>query len=691
MSSCKRKVYIIHSNYLRCSLGGFFNMSEERNIYQILRNIAQNDPDHLILTDAYDDFTYSDLVQMTDSFTGVLLKKGIKPGDHVALWGTNTGNWLAAFLGIQQVGAVAVLVNYALGVDDVTALMKMTRCSALVYGGSKALLRDYHAPEKIANALSIPADKVICALTPMINFKSLPKVTLPPLPPVDPHKSTFIIFTTGTTSLPKAVLLKQYSMLNDVDFIAKEIMQFVNPVTIMVSVPAFHCFGLIATLYGILKSKYMYLPETYEPSSLLAEVAKRNLTFLISVGTIFANIANIPGVEAMLPDCIKIAVLGGGSMTPTQFMRLESLFKGTKFLNAYGQTESSVVISIPRPTDSLEVRSRSVGHISGVKDVRIMDAAGNILEKGKKSIGEIVVHDDGNIMEGYYGLPAEQQPIDENGWLHTGDLGYLDDDGFLYIVGRSKDIIIKGGENISPSEIETALYSEDSVREAKVFGVSHPVYGEDIECCVVPTDEATFDQDALKASLRTKISPFKIPTHFVLFKDFPLNANNKLDVRTLKSEMAVRLRRILIDEDLSRGILVSKMTIKNTTYSITPVVAFARCLAESIGYSDRRVNQICLATEEMLTERIMNAYSDIGDIQISFLLMEGWLEIRFTDNGERFVLDKNEESSLSVKIIVKVADMLDASREEAGKPVYSLGFLYDNEIDIHEYLYKHEK
>ena len=101
-------------------------MSEERNIYQILRNIAQNDPDHLILTDAYDDFTYSDLVQMTDSFTGVLLKKGIKPGDHVALWGTNTGNWLAAFLGIQQVGAVAVLVNYALGVDDVTALMKMT-------------------------------------------------------------------------------------------------------------------------------------------------------------------------------------------------------------------------------------------------------------------------------------------------------------------------------------------------------------------------------------------------------------------------------------------------------------------------------------------------------------------------------------------------------------------------------------
>ena len=607
-------------------------MSEERNIYQILRNLAQNDPDHLILTDAYDDFTYSDLVQMTDSFTGVLLKKGIRPGDHVALWGTNTGNWLAAFLGIQQVGAVAVLVNYALGVDDVTALMKMTKCSALVYGGSKALLRDYHAPEKIAGALSIPADKVICALTPMINFKSLPKVTLPPLPPVDPHKSTFIIFTTGTTSLPKAVLLKQYSMLNDVDFIAKEIMQFVNPVTIMVSVPAFHCFGLIATLYGILKSKYMYLPETYEPSSLLTEVAKRNLTFLISVGTIFANIANIPGVEAMLPDCIKIAVLGGGSMTPTQFMRLESLFKGTKFLNAYGQTESSVVISIPRPTDSLEVRSRSVGHISGVKDVRIMDAAGNILEKGKKSIGEIVVHDDGNIMEGYYGLPAEQQPIDENGWLHTGDLGYLDDDGFLYIVGRSKDIIIKGGENISPSEIETALYSEDCVREAKVFGVS-----------------------------------------------------------TLKSEMAVRLRRILIDEDLSRGILVSKMTIKNTTYSITPVVAFARCLAESIGYSDRRVNQICLATEEMLTERIMNAYSDIGDIQISFLLMEGWLEIRFTDNGEKFVLDKNEESSLSVKIIVKVADMLDASREEAGKPVYSLGFLYDNEIDIHEYLYKHEK
>ena len=320
-------------------------MSEERNIYQILRNIAQNDPDHLILTDAYDDFTYSDLVQMTDSFTGVLLKKGIKPGDHVALWGTNTGNWLAAFLGIQQVGAVAVLVNYALGVDDVTALMKMTKCSALVYGGSKALLRDYHAPEKIANALSIPADKVICALTPMINFKSLPKVTLPPLPPVDPHKSTFIIFTTGTTSLPKAVLLKQYSMLNDVDFIAKEIMQFVNPVTLMVSVPAFHCFGLIATLYGILKSKYMYLPETYEPSSLLAEVAKRNLTFLISVGTIFANIANIPGVEAMLPDCIKIAVLGGGSMTPTQFMRLESLFKGTKFLNAYGQISSKALNS----------------------------------------------------------------------------------------------------------------------------------------------------------------------------------------------------------------------------------------------------------------------------------------------------------------------------------------------------------
>ena len=333
-------------------------MSEERNIYQILRNIAQNDPDHLILTDAYDDFTYSDLVQMTDSFTGVLLKKGIKPGDHVALWGTNTGNWLAAFLGIQQVGAVAVLVNYALGVDDVTALMKMTRCSALVYGGSKALLRDYHAPEKIAGALSIPADKVICALTPMINFKSLPKVTLPPLPPVDPHKSTFIIFTTGTTSLPKAVLLKQYSMLNDVDFIAKEIMQFVNPVTLMVSVPAFHCFGLIATLYGILKSKYMYLPETYEPSSLLTEVAKRNLTFLISVGTIFANIANIPGVEAMLPDCIKIAVLGGGSMTPTQFMRLESLFKSLGDEAVESKTITNAISSAQKRVEGVNFDAR---------------------------------------------------------------------------------------------------------------------------------------------------------------------------------------------------------------------------------------------------------------------------------------------------------------------------------------------
>lgn len=293
-------------------------------------------------------------------------------------------------------------------------------------------------------------------------------------------------------------------------------------------------------------------------------------------------------------------------------------------------------------------------------------------------------------MNGYYGMPKEAQPFDENGYLHTGDLGYFDADGYLHLSGRIKDIIIYKGENISPTEIEEEITAMEEIREVKVIGAPHPIHGESVEACVSLNPGFKIDEQDMKDRLKGKIATFKIPSHFFIYESLPMNTNGKLDLRTLKSDMLEKIRTIRIGESLDAGMRVMSLQIKNTSYNIVPTVFAVQTLAENIGFSKTRVRQIGLAVEEMLTERIENAFADVGDIRIDFVFTSEWLRIRFSDSGSLYDLEKSAEEGMSAKIILKMVDSY-CTEEENGVLSYSMDFLYEKDFDMRDFLLHHEK
>ena len=197
----------------------------------------------------------------------------------------------------------------------------------------------------------------------------------------------------------------------------------------------------------------------------------------------------------------------------------------------------------------------------------------------------------------------------------------------------------------------------------------------------------SFDQEALKAALRRVIARFKVPSHIFLYDSFPLNVNGKLDQRTLHADMLNRLLRLAVDEELAGGVTVFDVVVRNSDYAIVPVTSMASELAQAVGFSRRRLMSIRLAVEEMLTERIMDAYSAAGNIRVRITLMPEWLRISFSDDGAEYFIDKRRDTSMSAKIILKAVSDFHTDYS-GGKPVYCMDFLYENEFSIQDFLMK---
>lgn len=261
----------------------------------------------------------------------------------------------------------------------------------------------------------------------------------------------------------------------------------------------------------------------------------------------------------------------------------------------------------------------------------------------------------------------------------------LDEDGYLHLAGRLKDIIIRGGENISPSEVETHLAGIEGVRDVKVMGAPHPIFGESVEACVSMRDNATFDEESILQKLCSLIPRYKVPAHIFPIDAFPLNVNGKIDQCALYAYMISRLHTLEVEGELESGITVFQIAVKNSSYAIEPVSAMVKHLAQNIGYEARRASKLCLAVEEMLTERILDAYSGVGDIHVSVALMTDWLRVSFTDDGAEYVIDKRSDTSMSARIILGSVDDFHTEWRN-GKPVYCMDFLYDNNLDVKAFL-----
>ena len=544
---------------------------------------------------------------------------GVEKGCRVALWSYNSANWLIAFFATVRAGGTAVLMNYSMTGAEAAELLTMTETGFLLCGDNGETKKKPDAMHTLAALAGIPEEHCLDIRPASLDlghvFRDDPDEAVPDTS--EENATAFIIFTSGTTSRPKAVQISQKALTFDADAFNGNIGEYAGR-SVCVAVPLFHILGLLMSYAYLCRGATVCLPANYRPETLVRVIDAHRISDMATVGAVYMGLAEAENFEENVVPNLHLYMIAGGMSTPVQMMRLELQYTNAIFINMYGLSEAAPLTMV-RPSDLVEKRAQTVGRaIKGI-DIRISDGKGGFLAQGE--IGEVIARGE-NLMNGYDKLPREEQPIDGNGWLHTGDLGCFDEEGYLYLAGRIKDVIIRGGEDISPSEIENALSRMENVLQAKVIGTPHPIYGESVEACITMTDGgASFDQDAMKASLRAEIARYKVPSHIFLYDSFPLNVNGKLDQRTLRADMLNRLLRLSVDEELAGGVTVFDVVVKNSNYAIVPVTSMASDLAQAVGFSRQRVTSIRLAAEEMLTKRIMDAYSAAGDIRVKLTLM----------------------------------------------------------------------
>ena len=498
-------------------------------------------------------YTYKEIEHSVNCYCHILAAKGVKPGDHVALLGMNSYNWLIAFFAIVKVGGVAVLLNYMARHETLVELIKYTDCKFICHGKYSASIKDEKELENLLKEAGIAEKNAFSINNSDLDFKALitdevvEEFVSPYSREEDSKRTSYIIFTTGTTAKPKAAMLSQYSMMNII-YINFVRLDSVFPQKFMCLLPMFHCFGLLVVNAYMAFQRTVYLNALDDKVQIYKDFVKNKCGDYASVSIIFDKLARVPFWWLHGGRFVKHCIVGGGFTSEQEFKFLERKYGKGKFMNGYGQTECSPMISLVYPDAPKEKKKNTVGTPMEGIELAFMDPNSiELLPKGQQ--GEILVKGY-NVFNGYYKLPKEKQPFDENGYLHTGDLGYLDEDGYLVLSGRLKDIIIRKGENISPKEIEDELRKFPEFGHTRVLGFPSADEGEYIIACVeLKKKPPHFVEEKYFEEMHKTLPAVKIPSHIIYMKKFPLTANGKLDEVKLREICMTKLA-LFLDEEL---------------------------------------------------------------------------------------------------------------------------------------------
>lgn len=495
-------------------------------------------------------YTFAELEKSVDYFCHQLVKLGVKKGDHVGLLSMNCYNWLVAFYAIIKVGAIAVLFNYMARHGTLVELIKFTDCKFLCYGKYTALVKQENELEALLKETGISEDHYISIRYRHLNFKEIlaneeiKPFTSPYSREEDSKRTSYIIFTTGTTSKPKAAMLSQYSMMNII-YLNFSRLDPVFPQKFMCLLPLFHCFGLLVVNAYLAFKRTTYINSLSNKVTIYKEFIKNKCGDYASVSIIFDKLAKAPFWWLHRARFVKHCIVGGGFTSEEEFAYLEKRYGKGKFMNGYGQTECSPMISLAYPDIPESKKKTTVGVPMEGIELQFMNVeTKKLLPQGQA--GEILVKGY-NVFNGYYKM--EKQPFDKDGYLHTGDLGYIDDDGYLVLNGRLKDIIIRKGENISPKEIEVELAKFPEFGRTRVLGFPSADEGEYILACVeLKKKPVHFVEEKYFQEMRKTLPSIKIPSHIIYMKSFPLTANGKLDEVKLR-EICMKKLTLYLDED----------------------------------------------------------------------------------------------------------------------------------------------
>lgn len=502
--------------------------------------------------------SWSDFNKEVDIVAKGFIAMGVKKGDHVAMWATNIPEWILTLFACAKIGAILVTVNTNYKVFELEYLLRQSDTKVLVMSrGTKhsdyvQIINELCPTIKDSKPNSLKIDSlpflksIILAddepQAGMMLFNELfdmaSEVSDAELNRIkaeqDCHDVINMQYTSGTTGFPKGVMLTHYNIINNGKSIG-ECMNFSNEDKLCIPVPFFHCFGLVLGIMASLTHGAAMVPlESYRPIDFLRAIDEEECTAIHGVPTMFIAALEHEEFDKFKFPKLRTGIMAG-SPCPIKVMQLVVDKMGAKEITiTYGQTEASPATTMTTIDDSLEVRVSTVGKAMPHVETKIIDPeTGETL--GPNQQGEFCARGY-NIMKGYYKMEdATAQAIDEDGWLHSGDLAMVDEDGYYKITGRIKDMIIRGGENIYPKELEEFMYTIHEVQDVQVIGVPSEQYGEEIMACIVLRQGMTTTADEIKRIVGENMARHKVPSYVEFIDEFPMTASGKIQKYKLRA------------------------------------------------------------------------------------------------------------------------------------------------------------
>ena len=506
-----------------------------------LEKKVQTESGRVVVKTDTDSYTWSDIDKCSQLVADDLAKLGVKKGTHVGLISANSINWIITFFAIQKLGAMAMLFNFGLFPHETAKVASIADVTHLCYGempaaqDEEAFLNEVKNAEGSTVKFTYSIKKSIDLKQRYDEYESMKDKFGQT---VDADTPCTVIFTSGSTGKPKGVILSSYNILNAAVSSRKNQTLNSSDRNCLI-LPMFHIFGLVAGLFAnFLADSLICLPKDIRTDTLLNLIEKERCTIFHSVPTMMIALVNNKSFDPPRCSTLRCTILSGAAATVSQIQMFREKLPNEHFISSYGLSEMAPV-SASDYGDTDEHLLYTVGKPFPNIEIKIQDYVTK-KECRLREQGEILVQGY-NLMMGYYKLSPDDQSIDEDGWLHTGDLGYLTEEGYLCLSGRLKELIIRGGENIMPGEVESVISSLDGVNMVKVFGVPSDFFGEEVGACIKMQEGFAFDEEKIRSELSQKLAKFKIPAYFVEYKDFPLLGSGKIDTVTLKKDMLSRL------------------------------------------------------------------------------------------------------------------------------------------------------
>jgi fatty-acyl-CoA synthase len=524
------------------TVGGLLDLVHER----------RPDDEALVYPDRDLRYTYAQFREVVEDSARALMALGIEKGDHVAVWGQNVPEWVTLQFATGKVGAVLVTINPAYKSHELQYVLDQSDAAALFLteGVRDAdflqILQD--AVPELAGAEELPF------LQNVVLMGAEPPAELPVMSfgeflkrgedasdedlrerrdSLDAEDVINMQYTSGTTGFPKGVQLTHANIVKNAFYIG-ECMKLGPEDRVCIPVPFFHCFGcVLGTLNTVTHEGTMVPVESFDAEAVLTAVDRERCTALLGVPTMFIAELDHPDFERYDTSSLRTGIMAGSPCPMEVMKKVVDVMGADEITIAYGQTESSPVITQTRTDDPLELRVSSVGRKLPDVEVRILsietdeDCApgeqGELLTRGY------------HVMRGYYKMEDRTaEVVDHEGWLHTGDLAIMDEDGYVRITGRAKDMIIRGGENVYPREIEEFLYTHPEISDVQVFGVPDEKYGEKVAAAVQLRQGSGLSAEEVQDFCRENIARYKVPEYVDFVGEYPMTASGKIQKYKLR-------------------------------------------------------------------------------------------------------------------------------------------------------------